>query len=165
MDVLYPRDADTVLTFNAALGDSFQDKPVGVRWLGGLSPHGDCPQNLSAGSVVSFGFPLYYTIESEARAVALKVLADLGEPYSIEEGTKSQVEMTKALPTVVRNILFLPLSPFTLHSSLFDMTGRAVMSLRPGANDVRTLAPGVYFVRAVGRELSAVRCFKVVLTK
>jgi hypothetical protein len=168
VDVLYPRDADTVLTFNAALGDSFQDKPVGVRWLaGGLSPHGGCPQNLSAGKVVCFGFPLYYTVESEAWVLARKVLDDLGEPYGIEEVTKSQVEMTKELPTVVRNILFLPLSPFTIHSSLFDMTGRAVMSLRPGANDVRGLAPGVYFVREEPQASSlkprAIR--KVILTK
>jgi hypothetical protein len=160
-DVLYPRDAETVLTFNSAAGDSFQDKPVGIRWLGGLSPHGDCPQNPSAGSVVCFGFPFYYTVESEARVLARKVLDDLGEPYGIEEGTKSQVEMTKALPTVVRNILFLPLSHFTLHSSLFDLTGRAVMSLRPGANDVRGLAPGVYFIRPVGGKSAA----RVILTR
>jgi hypothetical protein len=109
------------------------------------------------------------------------VLSDLGEPYGIREGTKSQVEMTKALPTVVRNILFLPrdmtgkrglyrasersegLSPF----SLLDASGRKVMSLRPGANDVRGLAPGVYFVReepqAASLKPQAIR--KVVLTK
>jgi hypothetical protein len=149
IDVLYPRDADTVLTFNAALGDSFQDKPVGVRWLAG------------PGKVVCFGFPMYYTVESEARAVALKVLADLGEPYSIEEGTKSQVEMTKALPTVVRNILYVPPSLLSAPSSLLSIDGRKVMLLRPGANDVRGLAPGVYFVRPLGG--SSVT--KVVLTK
>jgi hypothetical protein len=151
VDVLYPRDADTVLTFDAALGDSFQGKPVGVRWLAG------------PGKVVCFGFPLYYTVESEARAVALKVLTDLGEPYGIEEGTKSQVEMTKALPTVVRGILFLPgsLCPRVSASPcLLDAAGRKVMSLRPGPNDVRSLAPGVYFIRS---EPSAVT--KVVLTK
>ena len=161
-DVLYPRDADTVLTFNAALGDSFQGKPVGVRWLGGgLSPHGDCPQNLSAGKVVSFGFPLYYTVESEAWVLARKVLDDLGEPYGIEEGTKSQVEMAKALPTVVRNILFLPPSPLSTPHSLLSVDGRRVLTLRPGANDVRGLAPGVYFVRPPGG--SSVT--KLVLTK
>jgi len=153
VDVLYPRDADTVLTFNAALGDSFQGKPVGVRWLAG------------PGKAVCFGFPLYYTVESEARAVARKVLSDLGEPYGIEEGTKSQVEMTKALPTVVRGVLLLPASSLRLHpSSLFDMTGRAVMSLRPGANDVRGLAPGVYFVTENGARRT-VHASKVVLTR
>jgi len=30
---------------------------------------------------------------------------------------------------------------------LLDVSGRKVMDLKPGANDVRALAPGVYFVR------------------
>lgn len=146
VDVLYPRDADTVLTFNAALGDSFQGKPVGARWLAG------------PGRVVSFGFPLYYTVESEAFVLARKVLDDLGEPYGVAEMTKDKVRMTK-LPTIVRDVLFLPPSPPSRHSSLFSVDGRTVMSLRPGANDVRGLAPGVYFVQS---EPSAVT--KVVLT-
>jgi hypothetical protein len=154
VDVLYPRDADTVLTFNATLGDSFQDKPVGVRWLAG------------PGKIVCFGFPMYYTVESEARTVALKVLSDLGEPYGIAEMTNDEVQMTK-FPTVVRHVLFLPISQFTLQYSLFDMAGRSVMSLRSGANDVRGLAPGVYFVRegpqAASLKPQAIR--KVVLTK
>jgi hypothetical protein len=47
------------------------------------------------------------------------------------------------------------------------MTGRQVMALRPGPNDVRALAPGVYFVReelqATGLKPQAVR--KVVVAK
>jgi hypothetical protein len=31
-------------------------------------------------------------------------------------------------------------------ASLLDISGRKVMGLRTGANDVRALAPGVYFV-------------------
>ncbi|MEO0071000.1 MAG: T9SS type A sorting domain-containing protein, partial [candidate division WOR-3 bacterium] len=31
-------------------------------------------------------------------------------------------------------------------SVLFDITGRKVFELMPGANDIRHLAPGVYFV-------------------
>jgi DNA-binding beta-propeller fold protein YncE len=51
-------------------------------------------------------------------------------------------------------------------SALLDPTGRKVLDLKPGANDVRHLAPGVYFVReasGVKREASSVR--KVVLTE
>ncbi len=134
VDILYPRDADTVLTFNSALGDSFAGKPVGVRWLNG------------PGKVVVFGFPLYYTVESEAVVLARKVLDDLGEPYGVEESPMTEVSMTE-LPTVVRGLLFLPVSQFTTHYSLFDMAGRSVIPLRPGPNDVRGLAPGVYFLR------------------
>jgi hypothetical protein len=31
-------------------------------------------------------------------------------------------------------------------AALLDVSGRKVLDLLPGANDVRTLAPGVYFV-------------------
>ena len=31
---------------------------------------------------------------------------------------------------------------------LLDISGRKVLELQPGANDVRGLAPGVYFVRS-----------------
>jgi hypothetical protein len=52
-------------------------------------------------------------------------------------------------------------------AELLDISGRKVADLQPGANDVRGLAPGVYFVRAapsgVSRRPSAVT--KVVLTK
>jgi hypothetical protein len=34
---------------------------------------------------------------------------------------------------------------------LLDATGRRVMSLRPGPNDVSRLAPGVYLVRSKSR--------------
>ncbi len=69
-------------------------------------------------------------------------------------------------PTVVRGVLFLSslLAPDCL---LFSADGRRVMTLRPGANDVRALAPGVYFVRGPktedGRPAAAVR--KVVITR
>jgi hypothetical protein len=50
---------------------------------------------------------------------------------------------------------------------LLDASGRKVLDLRPGANDVRALAPGVYFVREVPQAAShkpqAVR--KVVVTE
>ena len=36
-------------------------------------------------------------------------------------------------------------------SVLLDISGREVLNLKPGANDVRRLAPGVYFVRDEGR--------------
>ncbi len=55
--------------------------------------------------------------------------------------------------TVVCNVLFLPHSSFgTRHStsSLLDVTGRHVADLTPGPNDVRHLAPGVYFVCGKG---------------
>jgi hypothetical protein len=54
------------------------------------------------------------------------------------------------MPTVIRGVLFLPPALSVEHgalSVLLDVSGRKVMELLPGANDVRALAPGVYFVR------------------
>ncbi|MBN2465063.1 M20/M25/M40 family metallo-hydrolase [candidate division WOR-3 bacterium] len=162
VDVLYPRDADTVLTFNSAASDSFAGKPVGIRWLGG-----PC-------KAVAFGFPLYYAVESEAVVLARKVLDDLGEPYGVAEGPKPEARMTN-LPTVVRGVINLPrdmtetaeVSDRVPRLSLLDISGRSVLSLLPGANDVRGLAPGVYFVReepqAASLKPQAIR--KVVVTR
>jgi hypothetical protein len=65
--------------------------------------------------------------------------------------------------SVARGVLFLPVSPFTIHTSLFDMTGRQVMALKPGANDVSRLSPGVYFVREGQAQAQAIR--KVVIQR
>jgi hypothetical protein len=48
-------------------------------------------------------------------------------------------------------------------SVLLDISGRKVQDLKPGANDVRTLAPGVYFVREAQAQARVVR--KVVITR
>jgi len=76
--------------------------------------------------------------------------------------------------TIVRGVLFLP-KMGTVPSgtapvfgpSLLDACGRCVMDLHPGANDVRALAPGVYFIRRLktedGRPATDVR--RVVIVK
>jgi YVTN family beta-propeller protein len=71
--------------------------------------------------------------------------------------------------TIVRGVLVLGAvgsTQYTGHrAELLDAMGRKVLDLKPGANDVRSLATGVYFVReasGVKRESSSVR--KLVLT-
>jgi hypothetical protein len=49
---------------------------------------------------------------------------------------------------IVRDVL--PVRAADAPGELFDTNGRRVMALRPGANDVSRLAPGVYFARAGG---------------
>ncbi|MCX6841014.1 MAG: hypothetical protein NTX53_01840 [candidate division WOR-3 bacterium] len=65
--------------------------------------------------------------------------------------------------TIVRGVLNLQSAIYNLQSeiALLDISGRKVLSLEPGPNDVSHLAPGVYFVRAVSRKLSAVGSHKV----
>ncbi|HTW91873.1 MAG TPA: hypothetical protein VMH22_09205 [bacterium] len=71
--------------------------------------------------------------------------------------------------SVVRGVLNLEVGSrqhTAYRAELLDVSGRKVMNLRAGANDVRALAPGVYFVRqasGVRRQASSVS--KVVLTK
>ncbi len=71
------------------------------------------------------------------------------------------------VPTVVRGVLRLETSTSASSSLswLLDAAGRRVMDLHAGANDVSGLNPGVYFVRAVSRKLSAASCHKVIITK
>jgi YVTN family beta-propeller protein len=70
-------------------------------------------------------------------------------PPGIEESFGLKLPKPSPLATVVRGVLFLPevASSISRTASLLDVSGRKVLSLRPGANDVRALAPGVYFVR------------------
>jgi len=66
------------------------------------------------------------------------------------EMTNSQFPMTKT--TIVRGVLNLPQAGMTnaqLPITMLDISGRKVMALREGANDIRGLAPGVYFLRGV----------------
>jgi phosphoribosylformylglycinamidine (FGAM) synthase PurS component len=84
-------------------------------------------------------------------------------PGGVEEGFKPQAPSQKPIASIVRGVLFLPerasSSPST---SLLDISGRRVMDLKSGANDVRALAPGVYFVKDAGDEG---RTLKVVLQR
>ena len=67
-------------------------------------------------------------------------------------------------PSLARNVLF---SCDSGPVSLLGTSGRKVMALHPGANDVSRLAPGVYFVyiipQAAGLKQQTVR--KVVIQR
>jgi len=75
-------------------------------------------------------------------------------------------------PFIVRGVLTIPQpairNPYSA-IALLDISGRKVLDLHPGANDVGRLAPGVYFVRqasGVERNASSVeRVYKVVVTR
>jgi hypothetical protein len=90
-------------------------------------------------------------------------------PAAIAEEPTQQPISAPPSATVVRNVLFLAERPSTSAStsSLLDISGREVLDLKPGANDVSRLSPGVYFVReelqASSHKLQAVR--KVVVTR
>lgn len=82
-----------------------------------------------------------------------------------EETPTAERRAPNSCPTIVHGVLLLPVSPFTIHSSLFDMTGRKVMALRPGGNDVSRLSPGVYFCRQTTGFASSVEAQTHAVTK
>jgi hypothetical protein len=67
---------------------------------------------------------------------------------AVGETPSAEVKTTHAA-TVIRGMLLLPeaSSHRPQAASLLDISGRKVLGLHSGANDVRHLAPGVYFVR------------------
>jgi hypothetical protein len=86
----------------------------------------------------------------------------------VEEARNDVRGTMNAGPTIVRGVFNLQSSISNLKSetAMLDITGRQVMALRPGANDVRTLSPGVYFVRDEGREAGTEgQTLKIVIQK
>jgi YVTN family beta-propeller protein len=88
----------------------------------------------------------------------------------IEESPQPQAASSKPGPTVVRGVLNLGVGSrqhTAYRAELLDISGRVILTLKPGANDVSRLAPGVYFVcsgpSAVSRQPSAVQ--KLVVTR
>jgi hypothetical protein len=77
------------------------------------------------------------------------ILTWFGVPTGIAEQPQASSHKPHALPTLVRGRLNLPPAFCTLTTDyvLFDHTGRRVLQLRPGANDLSRLPAGVYFVK------------------
>ena len=69
---------------------------------------------------------------------------------AIAELKEAEVRKTNNGATIVNGVLFLPEAAGhkPQATSLLDISGRKMLDLAPGANDVRALAPGVYFVVA-----------------
>jgi len=84
----------------------------------------------------------------------------------VQETRQPQAANARPAPSMVGNVLLMPepvggeRSAVVAH--LLDGSGRKVLDLHSGANDVRALAPGVYFVRGAQAQAQAIR--KVVVT-
>ncbi len=87
----------------------------------------------------------------------------------VEETPSAEERETKRMPTVVRGVLLLTgaARPRSQASGwLLNAAGRKAADLRPGANDVSGLAPGVYFVCSTSRVLrEATNVTKVIIAK
>ena len=85
----------------------------------------------------------------------------------VEESRRPQAMSYNREQTVARGVLWLtPATSFKPQAtSLLDISGRKVMGLHPGANDVSRLSPGVYFARAVPAQVQAQVARKFILTR
>jgi hypothetical protein len=93
----------------------------------------------------------------------------------VEENHKPQAASIKPGPTIVRGVLRLAIDERRVsHAApsdggrcgqLVDISGRKVIELRPGANDVTALAPGVYFVKEARAQRRAQAIRKVIVAR
>jgi hypothetical protein len=88
---------------------------------------------------------------------------------AVAEITRPKVRMTNGGATIVRGVLMLGAAGSRQNTGyraeLVNIAGRKVLDLRPGANDVRALAPGVYFVREPQAQAQAPAVRKVIVTR
>jgi len=77
----------------------------------------------------------------------------------IAEGQITSQVSQSSVPTFISNLLLLPESGMGENQKavLMDVSGRRVLKLKPGANDVRFLSPGIYFVRNQARNSNVTR--------
>jgi hypothetical protein len=78
---------------------------------------------------------------------SISVLRDSGS--GVDESLMPEKMGSMPLPTIVRDVLYLPEAAGRNPRAawLLDISGRRVLDLRPGANDVGRLPTGVYFVK------------------
>ena len=153
--------SNTIYCANSERGDvtAIDGSIHRVRWT---IPAGDQPGSLCFDPLRN---RVYAT---NCRRSAVSVLRDSG--VGVEESLKQKATGSRLEPTVVRGILYLWLgtrselpgrNSVMSRAVLLDAAGRRVMVLQAGPNDVRGLAPGVYFVReeaqVQGRESQVVR--------
>jgi hypothetical protein len=108
--------------------------------------------NSSGPAMVALGSLLNVTYCNDSTGVSqVWYLRNPSGNVGTEDSFKPQAPSHWSATTIIRGILFLtPASGVKRGASgvLLDISGRGVLDLTPGANDVSRLAPGVYFVHS-----------------
>jgi len=92
---------------------------------------------------------LMFTSYERPRYMSYRVRALACPTLAVRYEGGARPANAKPTPTIIRGALLLPGASCRgpLAAGLLDITGRRVLALHPGPNDLRALAPGVYFVR------------------
>lgn len=92
---------------------------------------------------------------------ALATHAGMTEYTGTAEPKPAEWRTANAGTSIIRNVLFLPNSPVFIRCPLYSPSGRKLLSLSPGPNDLRGLAAGVYFLKPGGPDAAPCRVVKL----
>jgi hypothetical protein len=127
----------------------------------------------SGGKVVLMGFGFEAVNRPSAKPTYLNrmqlmslILTWFGTPSGLAESRPLTANSSQLPATIVRGRLILQSAMCNLQSEfvLLDASGRRVLRLRPGANDLGRLPAGVYFVRTDGTN-AADRSYRLLLVR
>jgi hypothetical protein len=145
--------------------DSIDQAPEDKRFLLSTGPFDIAPQETETllFAVIGTPFDPHDTSELALRAEWARKRWDRLVGVEEQPPTPRNVQ---PIATIVRSVLFWE-AYGTRHpacgADLLDASGRKVLGLRPGPNDINRLSPGVYFVREAQAQAQAVR--KVVIAR
>jgi subtilisin family serine protease len=160
------RTYDTLLTVADSIG-AWGDIPSGRSDTNTADPFMlDADSSIVPGT--QFTCSLFISGDSAVLyATVIELQITVGVPLEAVRSSPAPRPTTSGAATIVRGVLFLPEAARSKRqaASMLDISGRKVLDLTPGANDVRALAPGVYFVREAQAQAQAPTVRKVVKLK
>jgi uncharacterized delta-60 repeat protein len=157
-DSIWPYEGDEALVVSL-------DTAGSVRWV---YSYDQVPESVDVAQAIAVGpnGRVYVAGTSWAAGSGLDIVVLSLDPTGIEEAPNVVVRTPNTGPTIVRGVLFLPTASSRkpqAPSRLLDISGKKVLDLKPGPNDVSRLSPGVYFVRGAQAQAQAPTVRRVVI--
>jgi hypothetical protein len=121
----------------------------------------DVPDQWANGVVVVGGY--VYVAYGMAGLQVFQALSSIAEETTSDDRTE-----VNSWGSIVRGVLFMSASRDEgqgTRDELLDISGRTVLNLKPGANNVGQLVPGVYFVRQAQAQAQTQAVRKVIVSR